>query len=211
MAFLSAKQLKDIENAVAAAEKKTCGEIVPMIARSSAGYSAARACLIITGFIVCSLVYIYKASLWGAQPVKVSELIIWQALSMALGGVLSNIPFLRRIYVSQKRMTAEAQRAAKTAFFHLGLTETAGRTGILIFISLFEKRAVIIADKGINQNVTPGYWQQQVSGIVKGIKTGKTAEAIIDAIAQIGDKLAEKFPPLTENINELPNHVRVQA
>ena len=65
---------------------------------------------------------------------------------------------------------------------------------MLIFISLFERRVWVLADRGINRKVTPGRWDEIVSCIVQGIKQKRGAEAVCAAVANVGKLLADHFP-----------------
>ena len=88
----------------------------------------------------------------------------------------------------------------------MGCINTKGRTGILILVSLLERRVHVLADKGINDHVPAGTWDGLVNGIIDGIRTGQATDAICAAIAKCGTLLAEVSPADSgENPNELPD------
>jgi putative membrane protein len=90
-------------------------------------------------------------------------------------------------------------------FFAQGLHHTEKRTGVLIFASVAERYAEIIADAGINAKVMPDAWEGAVADLVAGLKEGRAADGFIAAIEQCGAILAEHFPPGALPRNELPN------
>ena len=63
-------------------------------------------------------------------------------------------------------------REAMRQFFAQGLHKTENRTGVLIFASVAERYAEIVADAGINAKVTPEVWDQAVAALIAGIKAG---------------------------------------
>jgi putative membrane protein len=90
-------------------------------------------------------------------------------------------------------------------FFAQGLHHTEKRTGVLIFASVAERYAEIVADDGINGKVTQDAWDGAVAALVGGLKEGRAAEGFIAAIEQCGAILAEHFPPGALPRDELPN------
>jgi putative membrane protein len=95
---------------------------------------------------------------------------------------------------------------AEQAFYKHGLQHTKGRTGILILVSMLERRVHVLADKGINDHVPAGTWDGLVSGIIGGIRIGQATDAICAAIAECGVLLAQVSPADSrDNPNELPD------
>ncbi len=95
---------------------------------------------------------------------------------------------------------------ALSEFDQLEIQQTEGATGILILISVDEKRVEIVADKAINEKVNADRWEQEVAKIVDGAKLECPAVGLIDAITSIGRHLAKHFPK-THDKNELENTV----
>ena len=82
---------------------------------------------------------------------------------------------------------------------------TRDETGILIFVSVFEHRVWVLADRGINAKVDPGQWDSIVAHIVSGIKDGRQADAICEAVKEVGGILARHFPVKADDVDELDN------
>jgi putative membrane protein len=113
-------------------------------------------------------------------------------------------PLLRRL-INPAEIDAEVAECAKVSFLDHGLHRTVDGTGILILICLFEHRVQVLADHGIHHAVSPETWQRVADMVTAGIKSGRTCEALCEAVTYCGDLLAEKFPPRHDDTDELPN------
>jgi putative membrane protein len=102
-------------------------------------------------------------------------------------------------------MEEEVREAAITAFFSEKLYKTKDENGILLFISVFERKVWILADSGINAKIDQERWLGLVELMTKGIKEDRQSEAICEAIRQVGDILKEHFPIQPDDNNELRN------
>lgn len=96
---------------------------------------------------------------------------------------------------------------ANHEFFELGLDHTQGNTGILIMISLDERRVEVRAGQAIDEFYDQAMWQIIVDTIISGIKCGDVAQGICNAVAMSGDILSEHFPIQSDDINEIPNEI----
>ena len=83
--------------------------------------------------------------------------------------------------------------------------------GVLIYISLDEKNAAVIADKGIAANVSEDYWLKPYQAICGAFNTGNPTDGVVRAIATIGDELANHFPRSDDDVNELPNRPIIET
>jgi putative membrane protein len=91
------------------------------------------------------------------------------------------------------------------------LRETRDRTGILIFVSLFERRVVVLGDLGIHAKVGDDHWQKTSDAILSGIARGALADGIVAGVKACGDVLAEHFPASPKQANELEDRLIVRA
>jgi putative membrane protein len=96
---------------------------------------------------------------------------------------------------------------AQEQFFQQNLHHTNERTGLLLFVSIAEHYVEIIADKGINDVVHAGVWDEVVTDFIEQVKAGQVTTGFLHAVKTCGDVLAEHFPGSHENQNELPNHL----
>ena len=198
-----------IRQAVQQAERVTKGEIVPMIVPTSALYREAgyRTGLILALLSLALLLTIEIYWLpWGWHAGNAGWLLLAVVVSYGLGQWLGRVPMVVRLVTSRERMAHKVALRAEQAFYKHGLHQTKGRTGVLILVSILERRVHILADKGINDHVPAGTWDGLVNGILDGIRTGQATDAICAAIAKCGALLAQVSPAGSGgNPNELPD------
>src|SRR5688572_16847449 len=200
-------QMKQIETKVAEVEKKTSGEIVVKVVPASGQYRWVRGLWagIGLGTASASLGILSVGAHWAFS--------VWQVFEWQLAGALafSFLPFwmpARRLFIPKKLAAERVDRAAMAAFTALGVGDTRDRTGILIYLSELEHRVEILADRGIHAKAGKTYWDLEVRKIVDGIHARRATDALCEAIDDMGKKLAENFPPRTDDKNELPDSVR---
>jgi putative membrane protein len=144
-----------------------------------------------------------------AYPIAhtVTEVLWIQFISLALFYAL--LPFVpwRRLLISKAEMDARVHEAAFMQFYSSGLYRTREANGVEIFLSIFEKRVVVIADRGIHEKMGNVHWDDVRDRIIHGIHAGKAREGICSAIEACGDSLAKHFPRRSDDVNELPDQV----
>jgi putative membrane protein len=123
------------------------------------------------------------------------------------GAVLLSLPVIRFRIVPKRTLHGRAHIVAMQQFLAQGLHLTEHRTGVLIFASVAEHHAEIVADSGISSKVTSETWTSAIAAMVSAIKQGRLADGFIAAIEQCGTELAQNFPPGELNPNELPDQV----
>lgn len=199
--YFSPQEQAKIEASVQAVEAKTSGEIVPMLVDAS--YEYPRAELIGGGSLALATASLVSwlfggESIWWFLPFFICGFFLFQQLIRLLPG-------LRRRLIHPDEMTTEVEEKARVSFVENGLHQTRDHTGILILISLFERRVHILADSGINAQVPQETWDEIVTMITAGLKSGNACAALCQAIDKCGDLLEESFPVKADDTNELPN------
>jgi putative membrane protein len=208
--FLSAAERERVTRCVREVEKSTSGEIVPLVRSTSYHYPAAT----LFGALVVSVLIAAAATAadavfkpWGS--LSLVDLWVFPAVFavcfLAAYQLLRVLPALKRLFISQAEMTEEVGEAALTAFFRHRLAETRDRTGILLFVSVYERRAMVLADKGINLKVAPETWQQVVDLVLQGIREGRPAEGLCEAVTRCGQLVSAQFPVRAGDKDELRN------
>lgn len=188
---------------VARAERGTAGEIVVVLAERSAGYERQRVAVSFTATLLGAL------ALYTFVP-AVPELWVLcsEAPMMLLAWWLTGLPGVTR-WIVPARLQHEAVLArAEQAFIEQGVTETRQRSGVLLFLSETEHRLELLADRGIHERVGSEVWQALVSDVVGAIQKGEAASGLTRAIDAIGARLAEHFPPASDDVNELSDAPR---
>ncbi|MCL4233962.1 MAG: TPM domain-containing protein [Deltaproteobacteria bacterium] len=203
-ARLSPTDGERIARAVAEAESRTSGEIVPVIVDASDEYPHAD---LIAGLVGQFAAIAIAASVhWDAGWTGTVVLV---AAGFLAGLVIGRVaPGLRVRLVGRRVIDTEVHQRALEAFVENGVARTRDRTGILIFVSLFERRVEIVADEGIHSRVPRGTWDEVVALVLAGVRAGSLADGLTRAIARCGDLLAKDFPRREDDTNELPDAPR---
>jgi putative membrane protein len=203
--FLSATEKEQIIQAVQAAESKTAGEIVPMVVSSSYHYPMADMIAAVTLALPSALLAtpLIGARFWLGTWNLWVFLGLFTLLFVVLQELVKRVLPLKRWFIARREIDAEVEEAATVAFYEQGLYRTRDETGVLIFISVFEHRVWVLADRGINAKVDQAQWDHIVSHIAEGVKQRRQAKAICEAVSQIGDLLADHFPRQADDTDEL--------
>ncbi len=191
-----------VSAAIRKAEQRTCGQIVCVLAHSSSAYSYIPILWASVVALVTPWPLIYFTP-WSVQRIFLLQLVVF----IVVGFVLTWMP-LRLALVPPVVRRARAHRAALEQFVLRGITRTKNRTGILIFVSLAEHYARIIADEGIAAKVPSSEWQAAIDALTAHMRDGRLVEAFTAAIERCGAVLAEHAPP-DGSANELPDRLYV--
>ena len=97
------------------------------------------------------------------------------------------------------------RRRAIAIFKAAAEKRTAGKTGILIYLSLAERRAEIIADEAILKITDDHTWGEAMTALLTEVREGKVADGIVAAVERIGAVLSEHFPRSADDSNEIPD------
>ena len=111
-----------------------------------------------------------------------------------------------RVVIS-RRTTADAVAAAKIQFERLGMTGTAARNGVLIFLAPRSRSFAVIGDTGVHEKCGEAFWTELAAAMAEHFKRGDFTAGLVLGIARAGALLAENFPRQTDDRNELPNSV----
>jgi putative membrane protein len=196
-----------IAEAIRAAEANTAGEIYCVVAQRSDGYFFSAAMALTVSILVISLAVAFVMETWWLTmrlPVFVSAQLLALAAALALVYVL---PGLRIRLAPRRWQYMRAHDNALKQFLARNVHLTAERTGVLIFVSLAERYAEIVADAGINAKVPQDMWDSIVAGLIDDAKNAKLADGFVTAVAAVGALLAEHFPVGGGDVNELDDHL----
>jgi putative membrane protein len=196
------EQHEAVSAAIRAAEQNTSGQIVCVLARSSSAYAhipilwASALALIVPWPLI-------DFTPWSVQRIFLVQLVVFLVAAL----VFSWMP-LRLLLVPRAAQRARAHRAALEQFVVRRVAHTKNRTGILIFVSLAEHYARIVADEGIAQKVPNSEWQAAIDAMVSHMRSGQIAAGFAAAIERCGTVLAAHAPP-NGSANELPDRLYV--
>jgi putative membrane protein len=139
-----------------------------------------------------------------------------EVLELALALVVLKFGFVRlimqwvpvRMFFTPGVVKSRRVRRRAVRYFKVGAERrTSGRTGILIYLSLTERRAEIVADEAIHSKVDPGLWGEAMVDMLGHVRDGQIAEGMTAAVRDVGAILADHFPRAENDTNELPDRV----
>ncbi len=223
MAYLEEADHRLVTDAVAAAELGTSGEIVTVLADRSDGYTdVVFAWSAIAGFAAIVLCAIFPdivldtyAGLHGGWNTEWSASEIF---SMAAGAAIFwfLVVWLAQLWVPLRfalipgRVKTNRVHQRAISLFKVGAERrTHGRTGVLIYISMREHRAEIVADEPIAIKVPAEIWGDAMADMLVEIRQGRIAEGMVAGVRDVGQILAEHFPRSDDDRNELPDRLIV--
>jgi putative membrane protein len=191
-----------VSAAIQAAEKRTNGQIVCVLAHASSDYAY------IPILWASALALVTPSPLINFTPWSVQRIFLIQLLVFIVAALVFFLAPLRLALVPRGVRRARAHRAALEQFVVRRIANTRNRSGILIFVSLAERYARIIADDGIAQKVEASEWQAAIDALRDNMRAGRIAQGFTAAIERCGAVLAAHAPP-DGSPNELPDRLYV--
>jgi putative membrane protein len=201
--LISEAEHKQISDAVRAAEKSTSGEIFTVVAQVSDDY------FFVSGFfaglwsLLLGLALIAAKWFWELEFTVEAVVAAQLVTFFVFMAVLWVFPWLRLWFVPQSIAYRRASANAVRQFLAHGIHGTTGRSGVLLFVSVAEHYAEVIADEGINAKVEQHEWNTMVAELTEHAAKGALAQGFLVAIGHAERLLAEHFPPGNEPENEL--------
>ena len=211
--LFSNSDLERIAEAVKIAEGKTSGEIVPFVVERSDAYESAlwRGGFALSASVWLGIVLWYElGSTW--FPLRLLEILMALFLAQAIGMLLVLfVPAWRRFFAGEDARARAVKQAAQAAFLSEEVFKTRERTGILIFMSLLERRVEVLGDAGINAKVAQTEWEDVVQTIVASMRAQQPAEGLIAAIQKCGGLLQRQgVLRRVDDADELSNTLRMK-
>jgi len=212
--YFSDEDLTAIEEEVKLAEKDISGEIVPVFMERSHHYPESIWRAITVGMFFSGLLVIIVDMLMGWAELFLLRSHIMYLASVATGGLIMAalsyyFPALQRQMTSPSHMQQQVHAMAERTFLEYEIFRTRQRTGILIFISLFEHRVEIIGDKGINEKVSRDEWTAIIEKMRPYLRKQENKDAIVTGVRLAKELLLKYgYHAGPEDHNELPDHLR---
>jgi len=227
--FFNQSENEKIKNTITQAEKTTAGEIAIMVVDESDSYNEAVTfgAFILSSFLsliatsIIAIIMNYK-SLWFHNSSEYIYTLISLAFSYSsiwiyipsvfilffpVRLLLQRLPGIKLLFVSKDREAEAVRERAIRAFYEKGLYKTRDETGILLFLSILERKVWILGDKGIHSKIDDNFWELRAAELSKGIKEKNCCDAVCATIAKCGEELTKHFPIKPDDTNELTNEV----
>jgi len=207
--------------AVAAAEARSDGEIVTILAPRSDAYHdvGLHYAVLLMLFVPIGLAVVPQAWIdwavgtflgWNAEltrPLVMTYLFVKLVAAFLLVRLLLAWMPLRMALTPKGTKNRRVRRRAVELFRVAAEQRTKGRTGVLLYLSLLERRAEIVADEAIHSQVQPDVWGEAMAALIAEVKAGRPGEGMAQAVEKIGDVLEKCLPAQRENPNELPDRL----
>ena len=190
-----------IVSAVKKAEKLTSAEFVVALEPRSGSYRDIDLFFAVSlNFIV--MLFAFFGPLFFSQDWVPLNLIILFASAWLFSAYT---PFIRRLFCSSVRMERQVKELAQLQFLKQRVTQTRGRTGVMVLVSQLEKRVVVVADSGVMRAVDDERWKGLMGEIQDGLDEGDLSATAAQAVEKLGEFMAEPLPVAKDDIDELSN------
>ncbi len=213
--LVTPEQRDRIASAVARAESGTSAEIVPVLARISGRYDRAEDFVgLLTGLVFLAVAWELfprvpvEAGSWAATkndyelPLLLAAFVA--GFMIALPATI-RFPILHRFFIPRAEMRQEVMARARQAFFDSRVYRTAAGTGVLVYVSLYERTAVVLAGEPVLEKLGQQAIDEVCAGLVAAMRTGDPAGALCAAVEDLGGRLETVLPRAEDDRNELPN------
>ena len=209
---------RKVSEAIAAAEAASDGEILTIVSADSDSYhdvalhwavAAMIGVLALAAWQAASLASLWEALFgWGEQA-SAGE-VLFAAMVLAVVGFLATLLLLKsravRLALTPGATKGRRVRRRAIALFRAAAERrTVGRTAVLIYLSLGEHRAEIVADEAVTKVTTPECWGDAMAELIGEIKVGRPGDGLAMAVEEVGEVLARHFPKTSEDVNEIPD------
>jgi putative membrane protein len=209
------EEKKRIEETVREVESKTSAEIVPVAATASGRYDRPED---IVGFWG-SVLFLTIAWFW-LQPLEGEQgdwgfaspsyglpfLLLAMLLGFLVGAYVGmQVMVIRHLFTPARQMREEVAARARQIFFDQRVHHTQGASGVLIYLSLYECMAAVIADKAVFDKVGQATLDELCTQLTDAMKRGTAGDALCSVIRSTGERLARVLPQQAQDVNELPN------
>lgn len=199
--------------AVAAAENGTAGEIVTILTERSDPYHDVALHYAVAAMLAVTALLAIRPELavdgWSEPSLAavLTRLLLAQAAAFLAVRLILAWMSLRLLLTPRATKSRRVRRRA-VQYFKVGAERrTAARVGVLLYLSTGEHDAEIVVDEAVHAAVPPERWGDAMAALVDEVRAGRTGAGLVAAIDQIGAVLAEHFPRLDDDVNELPDRL----
>jgi putative membrane protein len=202
--FFGKDTRRSVKRAIQEIESQTSAEVMVAVRPISGNYRAADYLAGSLVALVVVLVFVFHPDPFDSNlfPLEV-------VAAFGVGAVLSAtmVP-LRRLLTPPSTLHSNVVRAAKEKFYDRGVSKTRDRSGLLVFVSMFEREAVLVPDVGIDRNAHGRELSEAEELLVAAVRR-KDVDAFTEALGTLGPTLAAICPRRDDDTNELPDEPEV--
>jgi putative membrane protein len=203
MSFLSPADKEALTAAVASVEERSSAEMVVVVRPQSGSYSHAD--LLAGAAAGLFTLWFQLFSPWEFSLLSI--LLGPLALGGGLGWLVSYSPGARRRLTREATRRAAVRTWARATFVERGVDRTQGRTGILLYVSLLERWAEVVADRGVEAAVPRPEWEDKVAALQGAVRKGEAGRVTAAHLRGLGTVLAAVLPRAEDDVDELADEV----
>jgi putative membrane protein len=203
MSFLTAEAKAALTDAVASIEERSSAEVVVLVRPQSGRYRDAD----LTAGIAAGLFTLWFQLFSPWEFSLASILVAPVAVGAGMALLVSRAPGPRRWLTREAGRREAVLTAARAAFLERGVDRTRARTGILVYLSLLEREAEVVPDRGIQQAVPPREWDERVAALQRALRAGEPGSVVAGHLRELGAVLAVALPRGADDTDELGNEV----
>lgn len=202
--FLDDAARAAFQEAIEAIERVSSAEVVVALRRQSSGHLLGN---VILGGVAAFLALAYM--LFSAQEFSLLSILIDPFVAgVGLGALAELVPPVKRLLVPARRRRFAVERGAKAAFYDRGVSNTRGRTGILIYLSWLEQQVVVLPDSGVAKSFRGDGHKLLEAKLTAAMST--SGEAVAKVLGEVAPLLEKSMPRGEDDVNELPDAVDAQ-
>lgn len=211
--FLDEQAQARIDRAVEESRVKTRAQIVPVVVRCSGRYDRAEDVAgLLIGLLVAVLVFVWtpdatagSGSWAGLTPMTKFGYAMLGLVCGFVGGAMlaTHVWTLRRLFTSKREMKQEVNAAARVAFHDLATRFSDDDAGLLIFVSWYERRAVLLADDTVLGAIGQPTLNRLCQYLTDALETSDPTDAVVQVMTRASDELAAVLPPTTDDAKEV--------
>jgi putative membrane protein len=201
--FLAPAAKTRVSEVIEAVELQTAAEVVVAVRKVSGHYRHADYLLGAMLAMVGLLLFLFHPEPFDEDLFPLAEILLFLT-GMALSAGLAP---LRRLLTARQLLESNARTAAHAAFYEMGVSRTAGRTGVLVCVSLFERQVEVVPDIGVDLGKLDASWGEALRALQEGVRGGDLPR-FLDGLKRTGEPLGKLLPRSADDVNELSNEVR---
>lgn len=201
MRALNKAERSRIEQTIRAAETTTAGEIYVVVAREADPFH------LIPVLWAAIFALLLPWPLFLLTTLSAGTILVTQVVAFVVVASIGSLERIRHALVPPSLAASAARNAAINQFMAHGIHLTEQRTGILIYVALYDRRVEVVADVGIHRCVSQADLDKLADDVIQAARNDQLADGLATAVKDAGDLLARHFPPSPVDRNELPDRV----
>ena len=190
--------------AIQSVESRSSAEVVVSVRKQSGSYLHADVLFGLTVGVAALAFTLFSEIAFSLNSILVDPLLV----GLLAGVLCRQMPRVRRVLTRAAKRNERVQTAAHAVFFERGVRLTTGRTGVLVYVSLLERAAEVVVDKGVEDAVPANLLEGGIARIRDAAECGQL-DQVAACVADLGDLLEPHLPRGDDDVNELEDGVEV--